>query len=336
MDIVIDIQGFRDVNDKFIPKEVAVVAINAPIVGHWIMMPPHPFGELPERVRQENNWLTRNYHGIEWYDGEANPKYFTLQMREITRNTRYIYVRGNEKARYLQNLLSRNIYNLEGISPAFKNLLPEEERGRYCSHHGFRKFGIFHCALRNAYKLKRWLVAQNNCDSSDTNSVNQTTCSSLENWELAEDDENKDYAFNDINENIILNQNIKTQSNNEIEKNNWSKDEQTIGKEEDNLAKLDSSTLADKNKRETPTIFSQTDIENPVIQNTGTDENTPAKEVKTEIIQIIPPVRSSSGTKENELMRNSTSIASSRCQTCGGLSCRQSPEGVDTIDSNCR
>ncbi|KMQ82724.1 hypothetical protein RF55_22048 [Lasius niger] len=138
MDIVIDIQGFRDVHDKFIPKEVAVVAVNAPIVGHWIMMPPHPFGELPER------------------------------------------------------------------------------------------------------------------------------------------------------------------SNNEIEKNNWSKDEQTIGKEEDNLAKLDSSTLADKNKRETPTIFSQTDIENPVIQNTGTDENTPAKE------------------------------------TCGGLSCRQSPEGVDTIDSNCR
>ncbi|KMQ82769.1 hypothetical protein RF55_21923 [Lasius niger] len=139
MDIVIDIKGFRDVNGEFIPKEVAVVAINAPIVGHWIMMPPQPFGELPER------------------------------------------------------------------------------------------------------------------------------------------------------------------SNNEIEKNTWTKVKQAIGKEEEyNLAKLDSSTLADRNKRETVTIFSQTDIENPVIQNTGNVENTSAKE------------------------------------TCGGLSCRQSPEGVDTIDSNCR
>jgi len=38
MDIVIEIQGFRNVNEKFIPKEVAVVAINATIIGHWIMI----------------------------------------------------------------------------------------------------------------------------------------------------------------------------------------------------------------------------------------------------------------------------------------------------------
>ncbi|KYN28354.1 hypothetical protein ALC57_02231, partial [Trachymyrmex cornetzi] len=49
MDIVIDIQGFCDVEDNFIPKEVAVLAINAMITGHWIMRPPYPFGELPER-----------------------------------------------------------------------------------------------------------------------------------------------------------------------------------------------------------------------------------------------------------------------------------------------
>ena len=48
MDIVIDIQGFRDVEENFIPKEVAVLAINATITGHWIIIPSYPFGDLPE------------------------------------------------------------------------------------------------------------------------------------------------------------------------------------------------------------------------------------------------------------------------------------------------
>jgi len=65
MVIVVDIQGFRDGEKKFIHKEVAVVAIDAPIVNHWIIMQPHSFAELPEKIRRENNWLTRNHHGIE-------------------------------------------------------------------------------------------------------------------------------------------------------------------------------------------------------------------------------------------------------------------------------
>jgi len=35
MDIVIEIQGFRNMDKKFIPKKVSVVAINATIIGHW-------------------------------------------------------------------------------------------------------------------------------------------------------------------------------------------------------------------------------------------------------------------------------------------------------------
>jgi len=35
MDIVIDIQGFCDVEENFISKEVAVIAINASITGLW-------------------------------------------------------------------------------------------------------------------------------------------------------------------------------------------------------------------------------------------------------------------------------------------------------------
>jgi len=95
-------------------------------------MLPCPFSDLPERVRRENNWLSRNYHSIE-FDGEANLKYFALQLREITRQARYIYIREQEKARYLSELLSKNVYNLEGISPPFKELADGEENGQRCT-----------------------------------------------------------------------------------------------------------------------------------------------------------------------------------------------------------
>lgn len=289
MDIVVDIQGFRNAEKKFIPKEVAVVAIDAPIVNHWIMIAPHSFAELPEKIRRENNWLTRNYHGIEWFDGETNWKYFTSQLRQIIKCVRHIYVRGNEKASYLQNLLSRNIYNLEDISPAFKNLTVEEE----CGHHGFRKkFGIFHCALRNAHKLKSWIVAQNNFDS-DGDNIIQTTCSSPEILIVSDDDDDDE------------DENINAQSNNKIEKKNLHKIERTT---------INRST--------------QTDIENLLATQ---DENKPSKE----IIQIIPLVRSSS-LQTNGLSRNSASIASARCQTCGSLSCRQITDGVDEVDGHRR
>jgi len=58
------------------------------------MMPPSPFSDLLKRVRRENNWLSRNYHGNEWFDGEANLKYFALQLREITRQARCIATTG--------------------------------------------------------------------------------------------------------------------------------------------------------------------------------------------------------------------------------------------------
>ncbi|XP_011631955.1 uncharacterized protein LOC105423756 [Pogonomyrmex barbatus] len=81
MDIVIDIQGFRDAEGKFMPKEVAVVAINEAFISHCIMMPPYPFVELPEKYRRENNWLSQNFHGIEDYYRESSIGNDTVQMQ---------------------------------------------------------------------------------------------------------------------------------------------------------------------------------------------------------------------------------------------------------------
>jgi len=70
------------------------------------MMPPYPFSDLPELDEK-----TTGFHGIimALSGGKANLKYFALQLREITQQACYIYTRGQEKSRYLRELLFRNI-----------------------------------------------------------------------------------------------------------------------------------------------------------------------------------------------------------------------------------
>ena len=53
-------------------------------------------------------------------------------------------------------------------------------------------------------------------------------------------------------------------------------------------------------------------------------------------IQIIPRTRAPSCYATNEFVGNLTRVASSQCQICGSLSCRQTTEGVDEVDSHCR
>ncbi|KYN13605.1 hypothetical protein ALC57_14203 [Trachymyrmex cornetzi] len=257
MDIVIDIQGFRDVEDNFIPKEVAVLAINATITWHWIMRPPFPFGKLPERARRENNWLTRNYHGIEWFDGDVNPVYFTIHLRAITRHARYIYTRGQEKSRYLSNLHSRNVYNLEGISPAFKNLPDFGGCGQRSTHHGFRTNVGSHCALRNAYKLKRWLAIRNSSNSS-YDSLPSENCSESDVESEKTNSENFSIKFKNQKNDIFRNIEAKyiVEKKYRDRKGEPNEDEQATVEENKDLPKFDSTAdKANTSVSQTTSIF---------------------------------------------------------------------------------
>lgn len=156
MDYVIDIQGFYDKDDCFIAKEVAVLAIDKPMIAHWITSPPHIFTELPKLVRAKNNWATRHHHGLEWFEGDVPLRTLHANLRQITRTAGIIYTRGREKAKYLQNATARDIKNLEDTDcPAFNDLLSSAE---VCLHHGLLQRPELSCALHNAAKLKEWIL----------------------------------------------------------------------------------------------------------------------------------------------------------------------------------
>lgn len=157
MGIIVEIQGFRDENKKFFAKEVAVTCVDSDWIGHWIIKPPHTFSKLQSEIRKQNNWLTQYYHGIEWYEGDSCIKGVEHSLREICRGKTYtVYTRGHEKAKYLEEVLSRRITNLEewDCCPSFRDL----PTGVQCCslHASTRKHG-FRCALQQAMSLREWL-----------------------------------------------------------------------------------------------------------------------------------------------------------------------------------
>ena len=157
MDLVIDIQFCKDANDKNVPKEVAILALNKDFSSHYMILPPYSIKKLPSKVRCQNNWLMQNHHALTWLDGDVSQRTLQKNLETISRYSNKVYVRGREKLVFLQGVIHNEIINLEDDDncPSFENL---DSTGKYCLQHGIKSPDLsFHCAMNNAGKLKFWL-----------------------------------------------------------------------------------------------------------------------------------------------------------------------------------
>lgn len=154
-DFIIDIQAFHDKDGDFLPKEIAILALDYNFISHWTIKPPYGYDKLPKGVISSNSYLTCYRHGLEWYDGESALEDVYSAMRLAVRDAQNIYVRGHQKVNLLERVLGRNIVNLEDYScPSFENLPQVDDH--FCTYHG-RKADRYSCALAFAYKLRIWL-----------------------------------------------------------------------------------------------------------------------------------------------------------------------------------
>ena len=112
---------------------------------------------LPLSVKKHNNYLTESHHGIDYFDGDCSARLVKKALRNLSKNTKKIFVRGNQKFNFLSNIVARDIINVENWEdcPSFSNL-PWVET--HCLLHGTKNSYVrFTCALNNALRLKRWL-----------------------------------------------------------------------------------------------------------------------------------------------------------------------------------
>lgn len=155
-DFIIDIQAFHDKNGKYLPKEVAVLALDCNFLAHWIIKPPYPSSDLQKPFLITNSFLSCHHHGIEWFDGESHLEDVYKVLREVARSAVRIYVRGLEKQELMEHVLSRQVINLEEYNcPSIKSLPRTDEHS--CFYHAQRT-EYFSCALSYVYKLRYWIL----------------------------------------------------------------------------------------------------------------------------------------------------------------------------------
>ena len=71
MEYIIDIQGFKRTYNEFVVIELAIVALEDDVQPTaYLFAPPHDWNLPNPRYKWENNWLTRNYQGINCQDEE--------------------------------------------------------------------------------------------------------------------------------------------------------------------------------------------------------------------------------------------------------------------------
>ena len=123
MDYLIDIQSLRAGSSKYIPKEVGVVALQKFSISHWIVAPPCDFSSLSLSAQRRNTHRATDIHGLNWFEGCTSIHRVNNYLHEIAISVSKIYVRGFEESNRVENVIGRNVVNLENFrSPSLTTL----------------------------------------------------------------------------------------------------------------------------------------------------------------------------------------------------------------------
>lgn len=117
--LIIDVQGFKTENKKFLPKELAI--FDGVRLNHYVFKPPFQFRCLPVSLQREANWLMKNHHCIDWNEGYTPLFQFRNIVKNISNRGTVVYVKGKEKADFIRKFSSVPVIELDE-QPAFRVL----------------------------------------------------------------------------------------------------------------------------------------------------------------------------------------------------------------------
>src|SRR5436190_12693072 len=148
---VIEFQAFKDNNDKFIVKELAIVDLYSHILYHFLFKPPFSFNSLNSKARRTNRWITNYFNHIFWLDGFVSYNKLDSIMYRFCSKFKTIYTNGEEKRRWIQ-MFTTNIVENHPISKEFP--APKDVD---CLAVSGEKHAKSNCATKNAYRLSEFI-----------------------------------------------------------------------------------------------------------------------------------------------------------------------------------
>jgi hypothetical protein len=141
MNIILDVQGFKIENNKFIVKELA--AFDGVRVSHFIFKSPFRMDYLSPDLHKQAEWLMRNHHCIDWREGFTPLHKFGDIIKSLCNKVDYVYVKGKEKSEFIKKFTITPVIEIDE-QPTLKPRDPS------CFFH-LRKPCF--CALSNVYYL---------------------------------------------------------------------------------------------------------------------------------------------------------------------------------------
>lgn len=117
MRLILDLQGFKDEKNKFIPKELA--AYDGEKIIHYVFKQPFPLNFLSPECHKQAVWLMKNHHCINWNLGFTPLHYFSTIIKQVTKNAEFVYVKGVEKAKYIKKYVDNAVIELDEEPPLF-------------------------------------------------------------------------------------------------------------------------------------------------------------------------------------------------------------------------
>ncbi len=164
---ILDIQGFKSVNNEYIVKELAIISTDESIYELQLFKPPCDFKELPDYLQKQVVWLENQYHGLFWGSGTRNYSELKDVFKGLNLNG-IIYVKGLEKKEFVMKLLSPelmvNIVNIEDMNCPNLNILKQMCNPKVLKPCAFNHNNK-HCAYVNAHVILHWLRLEKFVDS---------------------------------------------------------------------------------------------------------------------------------------------------------------------------
>lgn len=106
MEFILDFQGFKNENNEFIIKELAVLSTDEQVSEHLLFRPPYSYHKLPEKVKAQVSWLEKCFHGLSWNSGLKDFDVLNDVLKDVFKLGGTVYVKGSEKYKFIHGLLS--------------------------------------------------------------------------------------------------------------------------------------------------------------------------------------------------------------------------------------
>ena len=103
---ILDIHCFKNSYNNFIIKEAVAIDVDSGcLLFHHIVKPPYAQRVLPKDKRREANWLTNNFHGLKWQDGDLPFNDIYDKIKNCFSSATTVFVKGEEKKEFIRTLV---------------------------------------------------------------------------------------------------------------------------------------------------------------------------------------------------------------------------------------